>query len=311
MGDGRCGLSKRVTMTAAAVALLLLPGCATAGRFPTSAPSKTAPDRAGRTLTISSVTSSPNKAIAWHEVRHVLAGVPVLPGGRPVRHPPSGSLAKPTQTIGSPNRVMATRWWTAPGTVPAALRYLRAHPPSHLRLTGHGTFTSPRVVVESLLLGGPATSAYRELTLVMAVTRHGRGVAVRADAEAVWLPRRTIAEHLDADGLVSVDVTITRPAAAPTVHRTLTGHSARVLASILNRLPVMTPGIHSCPADLGDVDSFTFHGQGPDVVVRAAATGCTIVQVTVSGRRQPTLQGGSTLDKAAVKALQLGATYAP
>jgi hypothetical protein len=305
-------LSKHVTAAAAAVvAMVLLPGCAQAGRSPASAPSTRAPGRAGGTTSISSVTASPNKAITWRKVRQVLAGVPVLPGARPVRHPPSAALAKPAQTIGSPNLVMTTRWWTAPGTVPAALRYLRAHPSTDLRLTGHGTFTSPSLVVRSLMLDGPDTTAYRQLTLVMAVTRHGRGVAVRADAEAVWLPRRTDAEHIDAAALTSVDVTITRLGAAPTVHRTLTGHRARVLATIVNHLPVLTPGTYHCPDDLGYVDSLVFHGRGPAVVVRADATGCATVQVTVSGRRQPALEGGSTLGKAAVKALALPAAYAP
>jgi hypothetical protein len=166
------------------------------------------------------------------------------------------------------------------------------------------------VVVKSLMLDGPDTTAYRQLTLVMAVTRHGRGVAVRADAEAVWLPRRTAAEHIDAATLTSVDVTVTRPQLAPTVHRTLSGHRARVLATVVNHLPVRTPGIYHCPADLGHVDTLVFHGHGPDVVVRADATGCTTVQVTVSGRRQPLLQGGSTLDKVVVKALGLPEAYA-
>ena len=297
-------MSKHVMVLAAAVvAVSLLSGCAQANRSPKAGPSPTAPDRAGRTTTISSVTSRSNKAITWREVRHVLADVPVLPGARPVRHPPSVALSKPTQAIGSPNRVMATRWWTAPGTVAAALRYLRAHPPTHLRVTGRGTFTSPDVVVKSLLLDGRDTTAYRQLTLVMAVTRNGRGVAVRADAEAVWLPRRMRAEHIDAAGLTSVEVTITRPGKAPTVHRTLAGHRARVLATIVNHLQVRAPGTYHCPADLGYVDFFTFHGRGPDVVVRAEATGCTTVLVRVSGRRQPVLQGGSILDRAAVKAL--------
>ena len=160
------------------------------------------------------------------------------------------------------------------------------------------------------MLEGLDTTAYRQLTLVMAVTRHGRGVAVRADAEAVWLPRRTLAEHIDAATLTSVDVTITRPEAAPTVRRTLTGHRARALATIVNHLQVRAPGTYSCPDDLGSVDSFVFHGHGPDVVVRADVTGCAAVQVTISGRRQPTLQGGSALEKAVIKALGLPAAYA-
>ena len=302
-------MSRQVTTAAFVVVLLLLAGCAQTTGSPTAASSVKAPGMAARTTSVSTVTASPNLAITRRKVRRVLATVPVLPGARSVPHPPSASLAKPAQTIGSPNVVMSTRWWRAPGTVPAALRYLRAHPPAHLRPTGHGTFTSPRVVVKSLILDGRDTSAYRQLTLVIAVSRYRRGVAVRADAEAVWLPLRTVAEHVNTATLTSVDVTVTRPEAARTVHRTLTAQRARALARGVNRLPVGTPGTYSCPADLGYVDSLVFHVRGPDVVLRADTTGCATVQVTVSGRRQPSLQGGSVLDHAVVKALGLPAAY--
>ncbi|MGZ6917446.1 MAG: hypothetical protein ACXVG8_18970 [Oryzihumus sp.] len=132
-------------------------------------------------------------------------------------------------------------------------------------------------------------------------------MAVRADAEAVWLPRRTAAEHIGA--LVSLDVTVRRPGMAPTVHRTLTGHRARRLADIVNHLAVRSPGLSSCPNDPGYTDVLVFHVDGPDVVVRADATGCATVQLTVSHRGQPSLQGGSAVDAAVSKALHLPTAY--
>jgi hypothetical protein len=213
------------------------------------------------------------------------------------------------QTVASPNVVTATRWWTAPGTVEEALGYLRAHPPAGLRGGGHGAFLTSRVTVRGLMFDGRSTRAYRGLTLVVAVTRHGAGVAVRADAQAVWVPARTPAEHIDPTTLTSVDVTVTRLEVAPTAHRAVTGADARALAAVVNGLPVLTPGTRGCMRDLGSVDSLVFHGAGPDVVVRAEATGCMVAEVSVSGRPQPVLAGGSLVDQAVVELLGLPPAY--
>ena len=301
-------MTRRIAGAAAAfVALTLLPGCAAAGSPVTPGLPGDAASRADQpTQGIPSARGS-NKSIAWRELRRVLAQEPVLPGGRAVRHSPVAALGKPPQTIGSPNFLEATGWWTAPGTVSEALDYLRGHPPTRLRASGHGTLTAPGVVVASLMFDGQPTDAYNQLTLVMAVTRMGAGVAVRVDAQAVWLPRRTAAERIDAT-LTYVDVSITRPGVAPTVHRTVRGRHAQMLATVVNRLPVQPPGAFSCPIDRGYTDSLLFHVDGPDVLVRAEVEGCGTVQVTVARRTQPALQGGLAVDRAVTAALGLSGT---
>jgi hypothetical protein len=296
-------LTRRSAGAAAAfVALTLLPGCAAAGSSVTPGSPGDAPSRAARTTrSIPSVRGS-NKSIAWRKLRWVLAQAAVLPGGRAVRHSPVAALDKPPQTIGSPNFLEATGWWTAPGTVSEALDYLRGHPPAGLRDSGHGTFTSPGVVVESLLFDGQPTDAYNQFSLVVAVTRMGDGVAVRVDAESVWLPRRTAAEHIDGT-LTSVDVSVARPGVAPTVHRTVRGRRAQMLATVVNQRPVQ-PRTFSCPIDRGYTDTLRFHVDGPDVLMRAEVEGCGTVQVTVSRRTQPALQGGLAVDRAVTAALR-------
>lgn len=297
-------MTRRTAGAAAAfVALTLLPGCAAAGSSVTPGSPGGAPSRADRTTrSIPSVRGS-NKSIAWRKLRRVLAQAPVLPGGRAVRHSPVPALDKAPQTIGSPNFLEVTGWWTAPGTVSEALDYLRGHPPAGLRASGHGTFTSPGVVVETLLFDGQPTGAYNQLTLVVAVTPRGDGVAVRVDAEAAWLPRRTAAEHIDGT-LTSVDVSVTRPGVAPTVHRTVRGRRAQMLATVVNQLPVQPPGAFSCPIDRGYTDTLLFHVDGPDVLMRAEVEGCGTVQVTVSRGTQPALQGGLTVDRAVTATLR-------
>jgi len=308
---GGAGLTRRIAGAAAAfVAVTLLPGCAPAGSSTTPGSPADAPSRADHTTQSTSSVRGSNKSVAWHELRRVMAQVPVLPGARAVEHAPVAALDRPQQTIGSPNLLSLTRWWTAPGAVSEALDYLSGHPPPGLRVTGHGTETSPGVVVESLMFDRRPTAAYNQLTLVIAVTRRGDGVAVRADAEAVWLPRRTAAEHIDKT-LTSVDVTVIRPGVAPPVHRTVAGHRAQMLADVVNRLPVQPPGAEYCPADFGYVDTLVFHVDGPDVVMRADVTGCANVGVTVARRTQPALKGGGAIDRAVTTALGLQVTREP
>ena len=289
---------------AAGITLALLSACAQ-----TVAPTAATPS-AARTTAIAAVAAPSHEAVTQRVVRRILDETPALPGSRPSRRTPDSALARPMETSASPNFVSATRWWTAPGTVAGALDYLRAHPPAGMRATGHGSFGAPQVVVRDLTFDGRSTRAYRQPTLVIAVTRHGGGVAVRADAGAVWRPSRTAAEHVDPATLTTLDVTVTRPGVAPTLHRTVTGRRARALAAVVNGLPTQTPGSFGCLMDHGYVDTLVFHGgAGPDVVVRAEASGCLVAQVSVSGRPQPALAGGGVLDQALTRSLSLPPAY--
>ena len=123
------------------------------------------------------------------------------------------------------------------GSVDAALRYLRAHPPRGFVVTGSGSSRGSGPEVDSLLLDGRSTRAYRQLGLLLDVTRDRDGVAVRAEAQALWLPRRTAAEHLGGR-VTSVDVTLARQGDAPALR--------------------------------GDRTTLVFHGDGPDAAVRDA-----------------------------------------
>lgn len=162
--------------------------------------------------------------------------------------------------------------------------------------------------MRSLTIEGQDTDAYSELSLVMAVAPDGHGVAVRADAEAVWVPGRTPAEHIPTD-VRSVAVTLRRPGRAPTVHRVVTGRGARALANVINRLPAWPPGTYNCPADFGFVDALVFEVPGPDIAVHADITGCGIVSVAVGGRSQPALSDAGRVNDVVVKVLGLPSKY--
>ncbi len=293
---------KRVAVGVAAVAVAIaLAGCGQVRNPVPPLAATTGPGAAHR-------PPPANKSATWRTVRRVLAEAPVLPGAHLAARPPVALLRKPMESIQSPNFLKATRWWTAPGTVSAALSYLRAHPPTGLHSSGGETLTWPDAAAKGVTFDGRQTGVYSQLSLVMAVARDGDGVAVRADAEALWLPGRSPAEHIAAD-VKSVAVTVRRPGSAPTLHRVVTGRHATALADVVNQLPVFPPGTYNCPMDRGFVDSLVFRVPGPDIAMQADITGCSTVSVTVDGRRQPELSDADRVDAAVLKALHLPSSY--
>jgi hypothetical protein len=239
-------------------------------------------------------------------VERLLNAAPVLPGADVVDHAPTPALQQPFMQPGSPNDVDRIRWWTAPGTVNAALAYFRAHPaPGVVKWTSEGRGNP----IHSLLFNASGAqwtnpTAYAVPGLFISVVQLGDHVAVRANAHAVWLPQRTPAEQIPMN-VTSVDVILDRHAYAPRITRTLAAPAARSLATVVNSLPVEIPG-GRCPADIGFTDTLTFHT--PTTVIRVAVEveGCQPVTVTrPGGAPQPVLSGGGRLNHALITTLGL------
>jgi hypothetical protein len=221
-------------------------------------------------------------AAATAEAAALVAASPVLPGARESRRPPLSVLARPPVQPGSDHLIQRTRWWTAPGSTDRAIAYLRAHLPQ--RLTGPDTVGRNSDGSQWLTHAVPDTGAYADAQLVIEVAADTGGVAMRADGQAIWLPTRPVGGYLPAD-VASVDVTLDRGPAMPTLHRTLPGTPARRLVSLINGLPVWPPGTYSCPNDFGERDYLVFQAShGSSVAVTASPGGCGTVQI---GSRTP------------------------
>jgi hypothetical protein len=250
------------------------------------------------------------KAAAIGTAQAAIDGATVLPGASRLAHSPLALLNHPPSIPGA-QHVQRTRFWTAPGTVDAAIAYLQRHPPAGFRLNGSGSAGGPGVPANGEL--DFQAGKYSSL-LYNVVADHG-GVAVRADAQVLWAPARSPADTVPTS-VNSVDVVVVRQNSlthqgAPTVQRTLTGVAAQSLSDIVNRLPRAVPVVHiSCPAMLGGTkwyDRLVFHSSGATVVVVDDMTGCPTIEFT-AGHRKPILLAGD-LNKAVLHALGLPDGY--
>ena len=259
-------------------------------------------------------TSSP-RTITERAVADLLAAAPVPPGAHPMTKSPIAALDQPPTSPASDNLVSRTKWWTVGGTPDSALRYVNGHLPAGLQRTeGFGEMRGPGLLLDYLSSAADGSrwtrpTIYTELQLLVSVTPLGSGVAVRVDAQAIWQPQRTAAEHVPSD-VTSVEIVSDRNGTAPTVRRTLGSRAAEALAHIVNSLPTLAPSSlpSSCPQAMY-TDTLTFRGPGGAVVVRAVGH-CRPVTFVSAGRAAPQLDdGGRTLDQAVLRALGLPTNY--
>lgn len=227
-------------------------------------------------------------AVTATELAHLLKAAPVLPGARESKAAPLPALRQQTNGPAQPEVVVRSRWWTAPGTVEAALSYFDAQRQAGLtRTETDGPVTDHGVISQGLAFSAPDAVAYTQARLALTVIAVDGGVAVRAEASAVWLPARTAAEHIPASA-TSVDVVLTRGAAI--TRRSLSGIAVQRIADPLNRLTVYPPGTYSCPMSRGNSDILTFHStDAAEIVATIAVDGCQGVSVTVNGVPQAAL----------------------
>ena len=127
---------------------------------------------------------------------------------------------------------------------------------------------------------------------------HG-GVGIRVDAQVVWYPSRPAAEWIPA-GTTKVTATVYTGTALAGSPRNVLGRESftyppvvRLLADIVDSLPLAVPGRRSCPADTGtgsrlDLD-FSGGPDVPKVTVHDDTNGCGGVAFRVGATAQPPL----------------------
>lgn len=218
---------------------------------------------------------------------------------------PSASAASASGSAGS-DLVVRTAWWRAPGTMDSVLAWVKAHPPKGLSLTGAGASSGPSGITsrfyEFSLPPVPGVLLSRSLYVSVASDGPDR-TALRVDSEVAWLPAKPAAEHIPASARL---VTITAVPGASAgrvrhVHRPVTITSRAVvakIATVVDDLPLMPPGVFSCPAGngLGLRLAFRAVKGGPVLAqVTAEANGCGTVTLEVGGKHMPALWGGARM----------------
>ncbi len=232
--------------------------------------------------------TDPHRTAAQAEIDRLIALVPSIPGAQVAHSAPTPSLQQPFERENSANLVQSTKWWTAPGGIDAALTYLKSHVPASLTGTGSASGSD----FQALVWGSTSTDAFRNPQVLIKVVQHDGGVAIRADAQAVWIPSKpAIALLPTRPGSIDVTVGGPMPERRQLGHATLTGASAQRVTQAVNGLPVVVPGTYNCPAATGEQDTVRFSAAGHAYVLRVAVTGCSSVTIIVDGKQAAVLQG--------------------
>lgn len=196
------------------------------------------------------------------------------------------------------------QFFVVPQPMDALEAGLAAHAPAGMGQGGTGRGSGdngPFLEVTYLVQSVPAGIASAQIVLTVVPAGSG-GSLLRADAQILWYPSRTAAEHIDPGRyhVLTIDATIWGQRVY-TVHKIVTSQAfiAR-LAQALNRSPAQPPVTIACPSD-----SETYRlalsvsrRSRPVVVISATESGCGGSGVTVNGQPQPALD-----DQGAVGAL--------
>jgi hypothetical protein len=211
----------------------------------------------------------------------------------------ASALASPAGRPDTPNLVDDVGWWVLPGTPAAALAYVEAHRPAGSTVTGRGSGNQgPNgTTVSSTTFGLPPVPnllVSRELVVEVVALADG-STGLRADAQVIWTAPRPASEQIP-PGTRRLRITVTggfpgqRPDQRPVV--VVAAKRIRAVVTILNRLPVVQPGVINCPADFGIEVRLSFQ-RGSRVIALAVVdpAGCEDVRLTIGGRAQPALSG--------------------
>ncbi len=258
-------------------------------------------------MALVSRTSAENEVAAQSEAAALLASLSLPPGATPSATEPAGAdsqLASPFEHPNTPSLVDDHSWWVVPGTPTEVLTYIRAHLAGSVRRSGHGyspgnpAIGEPRVESETYAFpSGPSTASSR--SLLVAVVRLPNGwTALRVDAQVVWLVPRSASEVIPTGAhLLRISVHGGLKRKRPR-RQSLTVTSSKKIEAVvtaLNLLPVIQPGVRSCPVDFGIYVELSFCARrlaSPVAVADVDADGCGYVALTIRGQAQEGLERG-------------------
>jgi hypothetical protein len=247
-----------------------------------------------------------NRRVARHDAVGLL-GKLVLPDGatRVSSDPSIGRRLNAAALVeASPQLVDLHRFWRVAESPADVLAWLHKHVPSGSVVGGTGTSSGPGFSIDSIQFGFRAVSRvllWRDLVVSVAAAR-GRGAAIRADAEDVWVLERPRSERVPS-GTAQIDVAVTRTdfktGHTSTTPQTVTkAATIQKVISLVDALPMDQLGAVPCPVDLGPDVTLKFlpaSGSTPLAVATAQGEGCGLVSFTVESKAEPDLADGGTL----------------
>lgn len=274
--------------------LPMLASCAPAGSADSlsavsSAPGSTTISTSPTTAALS--TDAARKALAASVAKQFLDKVR-LPGGAQAAS--AAPVAAVSQRDGSsvPAELVAesVRWFTVPGTVDGVIGYVRTHPPVPPPQTpGNWSANGPDgLPFTGVSFFGDATADYAESRVTVSAAADGDLVAVKVEAQVIWVPVRSPAEAVPLTISGALAVRVGDGAAVVKVQSA----DARQLAMLLNALVTKSPIPTGCPRTTYS-DTVTFATpSGPMVFDFTCDFG---VAVSVNGVDQPELVSSISL----------------
>jgi hypothetical protein len=179
-------------VSAAAVAAVLVPGCATNRRIVEQQPTSNAP------ATISRPSPIANKQKAQAEAGRLLRLVVVPPGSTNTTSGPSPLLSGPAMgTPATTSLIDDTAFWKVPIPMSASLAWFVKHPPGGLPQSGSAS-TSSRGITTSAGYGydAPSTPAWNGASVEIDVAATGpKASVVRADGMTLWVDPVPVADN--------------------------------------------------------------------------------------------------------------------
>ncbi len=250
------------------------------------------------------------------DAANLLAAFPAPPGAVRTGPLPVPWLARAPQQPNTPDLAARTGWWRVAGQPQSVLAWVRAHMPSGIWFAGTGAAgQGPRIVFEPAWPhpgpgGGYIRMWYAQFykpavpevlaarRLFVSVAGDGTGqVAIRVDAEVVWVPGKSAAERIPAAAKVVTIAPVPGEGGGPVsasgqpVTITDPAKVARI-AAVVDALPVFPVGRMSCPLLRAEAMQLTFKATPTGsalAVVTGDTTGCGTVAVSVHGQPMRTL----------------------
>lgn len=220
------------------------------------------------------------------------------------------SLRSPSLRGGAANQVDLHQIYKLRQPMDAVAAVLTARVPTGMSQAGTGKGTGPSGVTSMEVSYTPRSvpAGIYMAQLVLTVVPAGSGGSMaRADAQVIWFPPRTAAEHIDPPRYHVLAITVTIYGRRPhTMHKVVTSQAVITrLAEALNRSPARPVQTLGCPLVFAGYRlAFAVSRQAlPVVVVVATRWPCEGVQIRVSGRLQPPLEDAGTLVTAADQVL--------
>jgi len=217
----------------------------------------------------------------------------VLPAGSHVTNVPlTGQLRQPGG-IGGLGLVDVHRLFSLGLPIGPAAHFLRTHTPPGMRVGGSGQVDVATATVQTMsyTLGSPPQGIYLAQVAETVVPAAGGRSLVRADAQVMWYPSRTAAEHIDPGryGAVILKAHVLFLNNRSMKTRVTSKAVIARLAAMLNGMHAAPPVDHPCPSGLASeqVRFGVTARSGPSVLLPAGD--CQTLQVITGGQEQPAL----------------------